>query len=169
MFKLKADGFSWDRDLQIIHADVVLEVDGETIVDEPLCVDVGLPALLLSALEDTKPNRWADPGEWSRMPFLVCGCGDPECRAYSFRVEHEGAGRIRLMELEESPDGTSRELAFYEVDQAEYREAVRRLAEDYLAFTEGLAYKPLVKDTPAIVRELLERLSLAEAGYTAGE
>jgi hypothetical protein len=88
MLLLSLKKWSFDADLQIIHADVKLIIEGQILIDEPLCIDVGLPALLLSACEATEPNRWASHLEWQRMPFFVCGCGDAECRGFSFVVKH---------------------------------------------------------------------------------
>jgi len=56
---------------QIILADVKLEIENNVWIDEPLCIDVGLPALLLSAIEATAPNRWAPAAEWQKMRFCL--------------------------------------------------------------------------------------------------
>lgn len=71
MFTLSCTNWSWDADLQIIHADVLLKIDGDVLIDEPLCVDVGLPALLYSVTHDAEPNRWGKVDEWERMPFFA--------------------------------------------------------------------------------------------------
>ncbi|MCS7463533.1 hypothetical protein N0M98_25835 [Paenibacillus doosanensis] len=157
MFLLTCQGWSWDRDLQIIHADVRLEIDGDKLIDEPLCVDVGLPAMLLSLSENVEPNRWAAADQWQLMPFFCCGCGDPECRGYSFRVRHLGESCLELTELEEREQGEARELGAYKVPLAEYRPQVEAVARQYLQFIEGLDYRPYFADTVKVVRELLER------------
>ncbi|WP_246079097.1 hypothetical protein [Paenibacillus piri] len=156
MLKLQCDGWSWDADLQIIHADVRLEADGELLIDEPLCVDVGLPTLLYSMYRDVEPNRWAPPEEWVRMPFFCCGCGDPECRAYSFRVRHIPGGIIELTELEERPDGQPRELGVYKAAVEPYKSQVIAVARQFLAFVEGLDYRPYFADTVKVVSQLVQ-------------
>lgn len=157
-FMLNCSGWSFDADLQIIHADVRLEADGETVIDEPLCVDVGLPALLLSMHEDVEPNRWADAERWHRVPFFVCGCGDPECRAFSFVVRHLSPDQLELTEVEERQDMPPRKLGTYLVDKAEYIRQVRAVGLAFLQFVEGLElYRPYYKDTVETVKRLLQR------------
>lgn len=158
MFELKAERLSFDAGLQIVQADIRLVIDGETVVDEPLCLDVGLPALLASGLENTSPHRWAPPAEWRKMPFFVCGCGDPECRAYSFRVRHLDAERAEWTLVEESEDGSFREQESYVVDLSECRAQLVELGERFLRFVEPLDYRPYFPDTVPVVRELTERL-----------
>ncbi|MFC0211244.1 hypothetical protein ACFFK0_02065 [Paenibacillus chartarius] len=151
--------YSFDADLQIIHADVRIAVKGDVWVEEPLCIDVGLPALLLSVSDNTAPNRFADPAsEWRSMPFLVCGCGDPECRGFSFAVEHRNGapGSIRLMLLEERPGKEPRLLSEEEIGLEEWRAAILPIAEEYLQFVADLPYTPMQKDAVAIVRGLLK-------------
>ncbi|WP_028549491.1 hypothetical protein [Paenibacillus sp. UNC451MF] len=155
MFALTYTGWSWDSDLQIIQADVLLEIDGEVIIDEPLCVDVGLPALLLSTKSDVEPNRWSAPDLWQRIPFFCCGCGDPECRAYSFRVKHLENGMLELTELEEREQGPSKEIGTYLVSADSYKAQVVAIARTYLDFVEGLDYLPYFADTVKVIRELL--------------
>ncbi|WP_317891153.1 hypothetical protein [Paenibacillus oceani] len=162
MFELKVGRMSFDKGLQIIQADVRLSIDGELLIEEPLCLDVGLPALLLSGLESTEPNRFASAREWKRMPFFVCGCGDPECRAHSFRVNHLGNGTAEWTLLEESQDGTSREQESFVVAAAQCREQLLELGERFLAYTSELDYRPYFPDTLPVVRELVERLKSAE-------
>ena len=53
MLNVSVTGWSLDKDLQIIQADVLLAVDDNIIIEEQLCIDVGLPAFLHSALHDT--------------------------------------------------------------------------------------------------------------------
>lgn len=146
--------------LQIVQAEVTMQIGGEEVVAEPLCIDVGLPAMLLSALEETKPNRWASPGEWEKMPFLVCGCGDPECRGFSFESVHEG-DTILLREVEETGPGETRLLEEYELSLAEYRLAVYRVGRLFVEFMEEKNYKPLYPDTLQTVRQLLTRIEAA--------
>ncbi|PYI50807.1 hypothetical protein [Paenibacillus flagellatus] len=161
MFELNVDRLSFDEGLQIVQADVRLAIDGESVVEEPLCVDVGLPALLLSGLEDTSPYRWAPADEWSRMPFFVCGCGDPECRAYSFRVKHRNGEEAEWTLVEESEDGTYREQESYAVPLGECREQLIELGERFLAFVGPLDYRPYFADTVPVVQELVDRLKAA--------
>ncbi|OXM87665.1 hypothetical protein [Paenibacillus rigui] len=156
MFSLLCSNWSWDKDLQIIHADVRLEIDGEILIDEPLCVDVGLPALLLSVNHEVEPNRWAPAQEWSKMPFFCCGCGDPECRGYSFRVKHKRAEDVELTELEEREGGQSKEMGSYRVPYELYKSVVHGIAREYLDFVEGLDYHPYFADTVKVVKDLLQ-------------
>ncbi|MDF2720371.1 MAG: hypothetical protein K0Q59_46 [Paenibacillus sp.] len=158
MFELQINGMSFEDELQIVQADVKLTIDGDTVIEEPLCIDVGLPALLLGGLEPIEPNRFADAGEWEKMPFFVCGCGDPECRGYSFRVKHRDGLQAEWTLVEESADGAYREFESYTVDLAEVRAQMIRLAEQYVQFVAPLDYRPHLKDTVEIVRTLLERL-----------
>ncbi|MBE1444394.1 hypothetical protein [Paenibacillus sp. OAS669] len=158
MFQLRYSGWSWDSELQIIQADVKLEIDGELLIDEPLCVDVGLPAMLLSTRSDVEPYRWSAPDLWQRIPFFCCGCGDPECRAYTYRVRHLDGGLLELTELEEKEQGPSRELGTYTVQASQYEEQVVSIAKAYLTFIEGLDYRPLFADTVEVVKRLLAEL-----------
>lgn len=162
MFELKVGRLSFDKGLQIIQADVRLTIDGELLIEEPMCLDVGLPALLLSGLESTTPNRFASAHEWRRMPFFVCGCGDPECRTHSFRVSHLDDGKAEWTLLEESQDGTCREQESFVVSVEEYREQFIELGERFLAYAAELDYRPYFSDTLPVVRELVERLKNAE-------
>jgi hypothetical protein len=157
-FDIRYDGLSHNEELQIIQADVVVVAEHETLIDEPLCVDVGLPSLLLSAFEDIAPDRFADAAvEWRVMPFFVCGCGDPDCRAFPFRVRHEG-DRVNWTELDQSPTGGERVLAQYQVPVEVYRGVLLRLGEQFLSFAAALDYCPLQKETLPLVAELTERL-----------
>lgn len=159
-FSLTYRNWSFDAGLQIVHADVRLDIDGETVIDEPLCLDVGLPALLLSALKNVEPDRWAGVDAWTKVPFFICGCGDPECRAFSFVVIHRSERELELTEVEERQGGAPRRVASYTVDKAEYVRQVRDIAETFLSFVEPLDYRPLYKDTVPTVRRLLDELSL---------
>lgn len=157
MLQLELKGLRWDADLQIIQGDVYLAIDKEVIVDEPLCLDVGMPALLLSTTKDVTPDRWSPPEEWASKPFFVCGCGDPECRAYSFQVRHDPPGElVRLAEIEERPDGSFRELGTWTVDASEYRNTVRAAAQLLLDFAGSCdGYSPLLPDTLPLLRRML--------------
>jgi hypothetical protein len=158
MFDLQVNRLSFDKGLQIVQADVRLIIDGEAVIDEPMCVDVGLPALLLSGLTDVTPYRWAEAREWGRMPFFVCGCGDPECRAYSFRVRHINGEEAEWTLVEEAEDRSFREHESYVISLAECRQQLIGLGERFLAFVEPLDYRPYFADTVPVVQELVERL-----------
>lgn len=157
--KLQMTGYRFDRDLQIIQADVRLELDGRIVIDEPLCVDVGMPALAASLHDDAVPDRLAPPEQWRTKPFFICGCGDPECRAYSFRVRHDPAREtVLLQEVEERGEGVFRVLEEWELPAAEYREQVLRTAVELLRFADGLdGYRPLYPETMAAIRAEIER------------
>ncbi|MDD9271260.1 hypothetical protein ACFPES_29920 [Paenibacillus sp. GCM10023248] len=158
MFELSVEGWSLDKDLQIIQADVRMAVDGSILIEEPLCIDVGLPALLYSALHDTEPDRFAPPDEWVKMPFFVCGCGDPECRGFSFVVHHKDRNELELISVEERGDGTHRKFENHLIAVSDYRKQVLRIGETYLAFIQGLDYRPYYADTVKVVEELVEQL-----------
>ncbi|WP_240041438.1 hypothetical protein [Paenibacillus ginsengarvi] len=168
MFNLRMSGMSFDSGLQIVQADVLLSIDGETVIEEPLCIDVGLPALLLSGLEEMEPYRWAPANEWRRMPFFVCGCGDPECRGYSFRVKHTGGGQSEWTLVEEAEDGTYREHETYRISADECRTQLLELGERFLAFVEPLDYNPYFADTVPVVKELVARLKHSAGGADGG-
>jgi hypothetical protein len=163
MFHLSCENWSFDPGLQIIHADVLLKIGDDVLIDEPVCVDVGLPALLLSALQNTEPNRWAPPEEWHRMPFFCCGCGDPECRAFSFRVKHEG-DTVRFIELEERQNSRPREMSAFDIPAGEYRTSILNIGKQFLSFIEGLEYKPYFKGTVLEIKRLTERLESSIPG-----
>ncbi|MEW9700640.1 hypothetical protein [Paenibacillus sp. SI8] len=158
MLDIAVNGWSLDKDLQIIQADVRMAVDDDIIIEEPLCVDVGLPALLYSALHDTSPNRFAPADQWERMPFFVCGCGDPECRGFSFTVRHLDAKLLELSHVEERSNGTYRELESYTLPIAEYTEQALKLGQTYLNYIQGLDYRPYFADTVKVVSELVDQL-----------
>ncbi|MBD0383489.1 hypothetical protein [Paenibacillus sedimenti] len=158
MFDLSVTGWSLDKDLQIIQADVRLAVEDSVIIEEPLCVDVGLPAFLYSALNDTEPNRFAPADQWERMPFFVCGCGDPECRGFSFTVSHLNDEQLELKLVEERSNGTYRELESHIVRAAEYRGQLLELGQTYLQFVQGLDYRPYFADTVKVVTGLVDQL-----------
>ncbi|NHN33587.1 hypothetical protein [Paenibacillus agricola] len=158
MFSLSYNNWSWDADLQIIHADVKLVADGDILIDEPLCVDVGLPALIYSISQDVEPYRWGKVEEWARMPFFCCGCGDPECRAFSFRVRHlDGGQTLELTELEERQHGEPREHNVYAVDLQSYRQQIVAIGKYFLLFVDGLDYVPYFGDTVKVVSALVKQ------------
>ncbi|TXK84761.1 hypothetical protein FU659_06740 [Paenibacillus sp. N3.4] len=158
MFDVSVTGWSLDKDLQIIQADVHMAVDDSLIIEEPLCVDVGLPAFLYSALHDTEPNRFAPANQWERMPFFVCGCGDPECRGFSFVVRHLADERVELQSVEERTNGTYRELETHIISSREYGKQVLAIGDTYLQYIKGLDYRPYFADTVKVVEELVNQL-----------
>jgi hypothetical protein len=159
--KIAFEKWSFDADLQIIIADVYFSIHGDVLVDEPLCIDVGLPALLLSGIQDVSPNRWALPEEWQKMPFFVCGCGDPECRGYSFLIRHISQKEISITEVEERSGDSYRFGEQYVISRAEYRKQVSEIGRQYIHFIEGLDYRPYYANTVSVVRELLAKLEVA--------
>ncbi|OPH60404.1 hypothetical protein BC351_18080 [Paenibacillus ferrarius] len=158
MLDVSIKGWSHDKDLQIIQADVLMAVDDSVLVEEPLCVDVGLPAFLYSALYDTTPNRFAPPDQWERMPFFVCGCGDPECRGFSFVVNHQAEQQVELIAVEERTDGTYRELETHMIPSMDYRKQVVAIGETYLQFIKELDYRPYLADTVKVVEDLVHQI-----------
>jgi hypothetical protein len=158
MFLLSLNKWSFDPELQIIHADIKLNIHDDVLIDEPLCIDVGLPALLLSACEPTEPNRWACPEEWQRMPFFVCGCGDAECRAFSFVVEHIGEAWLQIKEVDERQNDHYRVAGEYKVLAEDYRRQVEAIGCYYLQFVRDLDYRPYLLNTVEIIEGLLKRL-----------
>lgn len=159
MLELRIDGYRHDPELQIVQADVKFTVYADVLVDEPLCIDVGLPSLLNSAINDVNPNRWAPVEQWMMMPFFICGCGDPECRAISFVVHHNGDETLQLQEIEERQGTLYRVLAQYDnISLFQYRIQVMAVAQQFLHFIEEKDYRPLFVDTLPIVRQLLLQL-----------
>lgn len=158
MLDVTVKGWSHDKDLQIIQADVFMAVDDSIIIDEPLCVDVGLPAFLYSVLQDTTPNRFAPAEEWQRMPFFVCGCGDPECRGFSFVVRHLSDEQVELASVEERTNGTYRELETHIVSNMTYSKQVLAIGETYLQFIKDLDYRPYFGDTVKVVEDLVHQI-----------
>jgi hypothetical protein len=167
MFKLQVTNWSHNSELQIVHGNVCLRIGNEVVIDEPLCIDVGLPSLLRSVLEGVVPNRWAPPEEWNKVPFFVCGCGDPECRAYSFIVRYEDERRadadssreLTLVEVEEAPGQHPRELDAHTISWQAYKEAVLRISREFLDYIEGRDYRPLLTDTIEIVKDLMKQIN----------
>ncbi|WP_127586654.1 hypothetical protein [Paenibacillus koleovorans] len=161
MFRLQFSGMKLDKDLQIIQADVLVEIEGETVVEEAMCVDVGLPALLISCFESTEPNRWAPIDEWRSIPFFVCGCGDPECRAIGFRTRLlPEENEIEWVMVEQAEERAYREQESYRIAIPEYKAQVLNAADSFLTLVEKENYRPLMKETAAVVQGLVERLRL---------
>lgn len=159
MLLLSFNNWSFDIDLQIIHADVKLDIEGQTLIDEPLCIDVGLPALLLSTLNATEPNRWAPAEEWQRMPFFICGCGDAECRGFSFVVKHLDEAWLMISEVDERQDDHYRVAGEYRVSVREYRQQVAAIGDDFLQFVRDLDYRPYLSETVEVIEALLAKLA----------
>ncbi|MDP5272534.1 hypothetical protein [Chengkuizengella axinellae] len=156
--KLTYNHLSLNKELQIVQADVYMEIDGDIIIDEPLCIDVGLPALILSTLEDTLPNRFASANEWEKTPFFVCGCGDPDCRGFSFVVQHINSKMIHYIEVEESEGEEHKEMDEYFIDLRQYQNIVYRIGTQFLDFIRDLDYSPYFKDTMPVIQELMMKL-----------
>jgi hypothetical protein len=159
MFRLQLDDWSFDKDLQLIHADVTLSVADTIIIEEPLCIDVGLPALMASALYDVEPNRWAPAEEWQRMPFFVCGCGDPDCRAFSFVVHHRDGDKLEFTWVEERQNNSYREMESFSIEGSDYRTEVLKLGRQFLQFVKELDYKPYFTETVPIIKDLTLKLA----------
>jgi hypothetical protein len=160
MLLLSINNWTLDLELQIIHADVKLEIDSQILIDEPLCIDVGLPGLLLSALEATEPNRWAPAVEWQKMPFFICGCGDAECRGFSFVVKHLDEKWLRISEVDERQNDDYRIAGEYQVSVEEYRQQVEAIGSYFLHFVRDLDYRPFLEDTVEVVETLLAKITL---------
>jgi hypothetical protein len=159
MLLLSLKNWSFDVHLQIIHADVKLTIEDNIWIDEPLCIDVGLPALLLSAIEATEPNRWAPATEWQKMPFFVCGCGDAECRGFSFVVKHLDERWLKISEVDERFKDDYRVAGEYLVLVEEYRQQVEAIGRHFLQFVRDIDYKPYLPNTVEIVEALLTKLT----------
>jgi hypothetical protein len=158
MFLLQVTNWSFHEELQIIQADVLLEIEGQSVVEEPLCVDVGLPALLLSGLQDTEAFRFSPPEDWMKMPFFVCGCGDPECRGFSFQVKHQANDEVLWIEIEESETGSRRNVDDFTLPKPVVQAQLILIGEQFLEFIKDKAYQPYFSNTVAVVEGLLEKL-----------
>lgn len=161
MFQLQLDHGSFDKDLQLIHADVRPQVDETILIEEPLCVDVGLPALLASGVQNIEPNRWAPAKEWQQMPFFICGCGDPECRGFSFIVHHLDPNKLEITWVEERQNDPFRKMESYVFESKEYRDQLLRIGKLFLQCVKDLDYRPYLAETVPIVKELILRLEAA--------
>jgi hypothetical protein len=120
---------------------------------------VGLPALILSSIEATEPNRWAPATEWQKMPFFVCGCGDAQCRGYSFVVEHLDESWLKISEVDERLNDDYRIAGEYLVLVEQYRQQVETIGRHFLQFVRDLDYKPYLSNTVEIIEALLTKLS----------
>ncbi len=162
LFQLQYEKWRLDPQLQIVQADVTVTIDGEIVLEESICVDVGMPAMLYSRTHDTTPSRQAAPEEWRRAPFWVCGCGDPACRQlFSLAVRHRTNGEgeepmVELAEVEEREGEEPRETARYRVPAAQYAAEVTKVGSAFARFVAGRDYRPLLANTEAIVRDMLE-------------
>jgi hypothetical protein len=157
MFTLEYTHLSHHEELQIVQADVYLEVDGAVLIDEPLCIDVGLPALLLSAIQDVSPQRFAPPEQWESMPFFVCGCGDAECRACEFIVKHRGDD-VQFIEAQQPYEGKINEYDTYVIPLDVYKDQIFKIGEQFLRFVEGRDYHPYFPETITTIKRLLEQI-----------
>lgn len=157
MFELKAAGWSFLAGLELVQADILVRIEGETVIDEPLCVDAGLPSLLASAIRDTQPRRFAEPVEWERTPYFVCGCGDASCRAFVFETKHEGEF-IRWIEWEESEFGHARRMDEFLFAASDYRREVLAYAEEFLGFIREHPYRPDLPGHLERIESLAEQL-----------
>jgi hypothetical protein len=158
MFNLVVQNMSFDSDLQIIQADVIFRLGDEIIVEETVCIDVGLPSMVRSVLYNVEPNRWAKADEWEKMPFFICGCGDPECRAFSFMVKHLSDNELEITEVEEKENDDYRIYQSWIISKTEYGRQVINLAEQFLNFVRPLDYRPFLPKTVNIVDDLLEQI-----------
>lgn len=158
IFELTYDNLALDQDLQIVQADVLLKIDDEIVIDEALCIDVGLTALVQSCLKEFRPNRWAEEKEWDKIPFFVCGCGDADCRAYSFIVEHISPDEIKLYEIEERMNQDDRVYQSWTINKQEYVESVLDVSKQFLRFIGPLDYRPLFQKRLFILKELVDQV-----------
>ena len=159
MFKIQLEDLQFDAGLQIIQADLLLEIKQEQVINESICLDVGMPSLLRSVFHELMPNRWAVE-QWETLPFFICGCGDPDCKAFSFVVRHPSDEEVELTEIEENEDGSYRTYGVWRVNREDYAREVVRVAEQFLAFVEPLEYKPQFSQTVEVVRAYLKKIKL---------
>jgi hypothetical protein len=134
MFELKCSGWSYLPDLQIVQADIALDIEDTIVLDEPFCVHVGIGALLLSAFEDVYPKQFNEDEDWRVQPFFICGCGDSSCRAALFEVRHLPEKRVQWCELMQSEYGSEWRGDVYEFDLDTYRQALLSYGHAYVAF-----------------------------------
>ncbi|WP_134701765.1 hypothetical protein [Ammoniphilus sp. YIM 78166] len=152
MFKLIVENMSFDQGLQIIQADVQVMINNKQVIHEALCVDMGLPSLVRSIERDVSPNRWST--QWEDMPFFICGCGDPECKAYSFVVRHLPTGEIQWTEVEEREHEDYRIYDSWVIQPDQYREEIKKLVKQFLRFVEPLDYQPYFKESLDVIKKL---------------
>jgi hypothetical protein len=157
VFKIQLDDLQFDGGLQIIQADLLLEIQQEQVVNESICLDVGMPSLLRSVFHELKPNRWA-VDHWETLPFFICGCGDPDCKAFSFMVQHLSGGEVKLTEIEENEDGSYRSYGVWRVDLQDYAREIVRVAEQFLEFVEHLDYRPQFPQTVEVIKTYVKKI-----------
>lgn len=160
MFDLQFSGLIHDQDLQIVQADVFLQIENEVLIDESLCIDAGLPALLNSCINDFTPNRWSEEHEWQTIPFFVCGCGEADCKAFSFLVRHISANKIELTEIEERENQTYRVYDHWVLDKELFRTKIIQVTEQFLEFIGPLEYRPLFRERVSIIKDLLKKVKI---------
>jgi hypothetical protein len=154
---MEASNLTFDAGLHLIHADVLLMGDNE-IINEPMCIDVGLPALLHSGISDTLSNRWCDPYHWKEMPFFICGCGDPTCRTFSFSVKH----------LDETRQKPFRVILSSIVKKNVYQDFILQIGYSFLGVIQNKPYHPHVIHTIDLVKKAIVQIKLAR-GASYGE
>jgi hypothetical protein len=159
MFQLNVSNMSLDSELQIIQADVMLKIEGTQVIDETLCIDAGLPALLRSVLYDMTPNRWDSEGMWEKVPFFVCGCGDADCKAFSFIIHHLDDDQVEIAEIEERQDNEPRIYDRWVIPKREYEGQILKVAEQFLDYVKVLDYRPLLTETVEIVNNLVNEIN----------
>jgi hypothetical protein len=158
MFQLVVEKMSFDSDLQIIQADVTLQIGDEAIIEETTCIDVGLPSMLRSVLHDVEPNRWAPSEQWEKMPFFICGCGDPECKGFSFVLQHLSEDELKITEVDEQQNEDYRVYQSWIISKKDYAQKVVGLADQFLHFVRPLDYRPFLPNTVEIIEALLKEI-----------
>lgn len=154
MFELKVSGWSFLEDLQLVQADVELNIADTIVLDEPFCIQVGMASLLLSAFKNVHPRQFSELEDWREQPFFICGCGDSSCRAALFEVVHEPGGLVTWTELIQSEFGLERRGDSYTFGWAEYRHSL---------LVYGIAYVNYLRDREALLgAELRGSLALVE-------
>jgi hypothetical protein len=158
MFEICLEDLFFDADLQIIQAEIQLTINQQEVFHEILCLDVGLPSMVRSVFHELQPNRWAKIADWHELPFFVCGCGDPECKAYSFAVHHLSTAQIELTELEEQEQGEARILQKWRIPLKEYAREIVKIAEQFLDYTKPLDYHPLFPQTVTVIQTYVSKI-----------
>jgi hypothetical protein len=133
MFELRATGWTYLEDLQLVHADIEVNIEDTIVLDEPFSVQNGVASLLLSAIEDVHPLQFIGQPDWRTEPFFVCGCGDSSCRAALFKVTHLENGSMEWCELMQSETGGERQGDTYMFNWNEYVPALIAYGQAYLA------------------------------------
>ena len=134
MFELKATGWSFQADLQLVQADIEVNMEDTIVLDEPFCVQVGMGALLLSAFENVHPRQFDESFDWRVQPFFVCGCGDSSCRCALFEVTHHSDQTVEWCELMQSESGREHRGDTYRFGLEEYRFALLEYSQTYVQF-----------------------------------